>query len=321
MSDRTGPWAAARPTTWALSAVLSTSTLLFTPAPAETQDAGGLSAACAAAGGEAGLCARTASAADFLGRSVAAFAAHGAISPDVQRTLGRRLPGGAPRVGLAARPAFGGIRHPGLGAAGGVEVDDVHLGAQGALQVGIFEGFQPYPPVGGVLAADLLAGMGWLWLPTSQGYGGGVGAGSLGARVGLLRESFTAPGVALTYAHVWVGATEFGPTAEVRTEPTVQALRVALGKDVRGVGLHLAAGRDWVDNDVRVQVPGAGSFSDRFESAYTVIAAGASLNFVVLRAEAEMGWAFAPSGEPALVAGFDPTEGMPLGGISIRLIF
>ncbi len=295
--------------------------LLFGPSSASGQDAASLSAACVAAGGGAGPCARAATSADFLGLSLAAFAAHGSVSPDVQRTLGRRLPGGAPRVGLSVRPAFGGVRHPGVGADPGSEVDDVHFGGQAALQVGIFEGFQPYPTVGGVLAIDLLAGLGWLWLPTSEGYGGAVSAGSLGARIGLLRESFTAPGVAVSYAHAWVGAAEFGPAAEVRAEPTVQTLRLAVGKDVHGVGLHVAAGRDWVDNDVRLSVPGAGSLSDRFESSYTVIALGASLNFVVLRAEAEFGWAFAPKGRPRLVAGFDPEEGVPLGGISIRLIF
>jgi len=284
------------------------------------QDAAALSSLCAARGGEAGLCAQAATAADWFGRSLAAYAAHGAVSPDVQRTLGRRLPGGTPRVGFSLRPAMGGVRHPGLRGVPSTEVDQLHFGAQAAVQVGLFEGFQPYPTVGGLFAADVIAGVGWMWLPASEGYEGSVRATSIGARLGLLRESFTAPGVALTYARVWVEDLVLGPAEEVRSDPTVHALRLAVGKDLAGVGVHMSVGRDWVANDVRIGIEDP-ALEDHFDGTTTVVAAGASLNYLVVRLEAEAGWAFGRSGDPQLVPGFDPSEGTPLGALSVRVIF
>jgi hypothetical protein len=200
-------------------------------------------------------------------------------------------------------------------------VDQIQFGAQAALQVGVFEGFQPYPTVGGLLAADLIAGLGWMWLPASDGYDGAVRATSVGVRIGLLRESFNAPGVAFTYARVWVDDLLLGPAMEVESDPAVHALRLAVGKDLGGVGVHVAVGRDRVGNDVRIGAGETASLEDHFSGKTTVVAAGASLNYLVVRLEAEAGWAFGRSGDPQIVPGFDPGEGTPLGGLSVRLIF
>ena len=322
----TNPPAVGRPRSRRLGLAVFSASLLtiggsgFLPGGLGAQDANLLAAACTAAGGDAALCGQAAVGADWLGRSLAAFAAHGAVSPDVQRTMGRRVQGGTPRIGISVRPAFGGVRHPGLRGVPSPEVDELYFGAQAALQAGVFEGFQPYPTVGGVLALDAMAGVGWMWLPASDGYDGAVRTTSVGARIGLLRESFSAPGVALTYARVWSEEAVFGSSREVRADPATHALRLGLGKDLGGIGVHLAVGRDWIDNDVAIGVAGA-ALTDTFDDTVDSVVAGVSLNYLVVRFEGEFGWAFGRGDASPTVPGFDPGEGTPLGALSVRLVF
>src|SRR5207253_5684532 len=60
---------------------------------------------------------------------------------------------------------------------------------------GVFTGFGLLPTVGGFLSLDLLGSAGILPAPTSKGFSGSARSYAGGARLGILRESFTAPGI------------------------------------------------------------------------------------------------------------------------------
>ena len=87
------------------------------------------------------------------------------------------------------------------------------------------------------------------------------------------------------------------------------------------MGVRAAWGRDWVRSEVAIgSSPGAG-LEDSFERRVDVLSAGVTLNYVVVRLEADLGWALGAGDDPVQVPGFDPTEGTPLGGLSVRIIF
>src|SRR5438132_12610850 len=56
---------------------------------------------------------------------------------------------------------------------------------------GVFTGFGLLPTVGGFLSLDLLGSAGILPAPTSKGFSGSARSYAGGARLGILRESFT----------------------------------------------------------------------------------------------------------------------------------
>ena len=102
-----------------------------------------------------------------------------------------------------------------------------------SLAVGLLDGFSIIPTVGGVLSLDVFATAGTVKLPDSKGFQGGASQLGLGVNVGLLRESFTMPGLSVSVAKRVLGETQLGSRAagdaiEVRLDPT--AYFVAEGK-------------------------------------------------------------------------------------------
>jgi len=154
----------------------------------------------------------------------------------------------------------------------------------GTASIGVYPGISLAPTVGGVGAVDLLGSASWLPLSTfdvegfdedTPGFSYGVGA-----RLGLLRESFTMPGVSVSLMYHKLGTVTYGNVCEdpglggvtargdgyVATagpclggggDPGEFSLdlsswssRAAVSKRLLGLGLTAGVGYDRVDSDM-----------------------------------------------------------------------
>jgi hypothetical protein len=243
-------------------------------------------------------------------------------------TLGRRL-GTTPRIALGARAAFAHLGLPDLSDPGSEPsrqatfvIPAVHAG----VAVGLFDGFFVLPTVGGVLSLDLLAQTSVLFLPTGEGFDGTASGWSVGARLGLLRESFTLPGVAISVTRRDLEPIRFGDSmgaggGAVEVDPIVTSVRATAGKDLLSVGILAGVGWDRYSGPVTLSPFGvAPVHADALTHRRTLLFAGASMNFLVLQLSAEAGWA---NGFGA-VGGyrgtpFDPASGSAYGSLAFRL--
>jgi len=247
-------------------------------------------------------------------------------------TLGRRL-GTTPRVAVGARAAFAHLSLPDLADPGAepsrettLVVPAVHAG----VAVGVFDGFSILPTVGGLLSLDLLGQTSVTFLPTGEGFAGRSVSYGFGARVGILRESFTLPGVSVSVARRNLGTLRFGDVmgpggGGLELDPTVTSIRATVGKDLLSVGVMAGVGWDRYGGSATVlaALDDGSTVQARepsFENRRTLVFGGASMNFLVLQLSAEAGWArgFAP------VAGyrntpFDATRATVFGSLAFRL--
>jgi hypothetical protein len=141
---------------------------------------------------------------------VGLLAAGGAQIPGAASTFGRRF-GGTPRFSLALRGGMARLSGPdvqgGTLAGGG---SSSGFTTQATLAVGLLDGFSLLPTVGGLFSLDVFAGAGLLTLPDGRGFQAGRATYGVGASVGLLRESFTLPGVTVSLARRGVGDVQLG---------------------------------------------------------------------------------------------------------------
>lgn len=283
-----------------------------------------LSSACAAAGGSTAACDVASSATAWLTSGAGLLSSAVTAGPDLHRTVGRRTADGPPRTGFDLRVAMAPLAHPSLPASGTGVVDRNQLALGVGAVIGLYEGLQPYPAFGGVFSLDALLGYSWLFLPESEGYEGRSDIQTFGVRIGLLRESFSAPGIAITVLRSLGDPVIYSGAAEqvVNVDPSTTTLRLAIGKDLLGVGVHAAIGQDRMSSNVRMGVPTDGGqiliFDGEYDTTRTVAQAGASLNFLVIRAQADVGWGFGGAG-PAH-PGLDADGGSLFGSLSVRLI-
>jgi hypothetical protein len=125
----------------------------------------------------------------------------GSPVPGTASTLGMRL-GSTPRFSVSGRLVLVPVEVPGTATSPAGEASLMPgFSTQGT--VGLFSGWSPLPTVGGVLAVDAIVRASWLHVPGQDGGSGGFDEGSAwglagGLRVGILRESFTLPGVSIT---------------------------------------------------------------------------------------------------------------------------
>lgn len=223
-------------------------------------------------------------------------------------TLGRRL-GTSPRFALSVRAAFANPGVPDLSDPEGApsrESSYILPAVHAGVAAGLFDGFSVLPTVGGLFSIDLLAAGSLIMLPSSEGFDGTVSGVTLGARVGLLRESFTLPGVAVSVSRRWLGQATYAPGGasrrSVTVDPSVTAVRATVGKDLLAFGVLAGAGWDryrgtWAaagDNGVSAGGPTTPLSQDRM-----IWFGGLSKNFLILQISGEAGWA----------AGFDPVPG------------
>jgi hypothetical protein len=199
---------------------------------------------------------------------------------------------------------------PDLGdAAGSRERSPFVPALDATLALGIFDGLSVLPTVGGVFSLDLFGSGSIIFFPSDQRFDGTLPVLSVGARVGLLRESFTLPALTLSVARRFSGEVVLsdvaaGDLAQVGVDPGITSLRATVGKDL--FAFSVQGGFGW----------------DDFTSATTVSATNGAGGFVLQSADVEtsrrtyfvglakqigiLSWL---SGEVGWVQGFDPVVG------------
>lgn len=237
---------------------------------AGAQSAEALAGQCAAAGGDPTLCARAAGAGRDLSVYLGVLAGPGAELSGQASTLGRRL-GGAPRIAAQVRTAGVSVSTPSLTSPSGSDASSLVPAAQGTLAFGLFDGFNVLPTVGGLLSFDLLASGSFLFFPEGEGFDGRVAVYSVGARVGILRESFTLPAVTVSASRRFAGTLQLGDVAaadlaQVALDPAVTSLRATVGKDLFAFGVLAGVGWDDFSANTRVRASNGVGFTDHSAS-------------------------------------------------------
>lgn len=302
---------------------------LLWSSPASAQSAGERAAACAAVGGIASSCAAAGVAVRHAVAQVGLMASPGAEIPGEGSTLGRRL-GGMPRVAAWVRGGLQPVHVPdqaepnGPGAASSWAPS-----VQGGLGLGVFDGFQILPTVGGFLSVDVVGHASFLFLGGRSGFLDRVDVLSFGARVGLLRESFTLPGVSVSLArrlsgNLHVGDIAAGDSVEVVADPSVTALRVTVSKDLYAFGAlvgvgwdDFSAGTQWVVRDASGgAVLSGGGLDDR----RTLYFASVTKQLGILAwMTLEGGWATGFEPLAGYSGGFDPSGSALFGSVAVLL--
>lgn len=237
-----------------------------------------------------------------LQQGIGLVGALGSDIPGSPSTLGRRL-GSMPRLGLAVSGGVVGVGAPPVAAAMAVGLEGretlVLPGLRVDVVAGVFDGFRLAPTTGGLLAVDLIGSYSRVRLPNGAGVtGSGSGLG-LGARIGLLRESFTTPGISVSATRRWhgsfqAGSIDAGTLAQADTELTVSSLRAVAGKNWFVVGMMGGVGWDRYEGETRLSVPRGGttdrgSVTGHVASERMVYFLGGWFNFVITQASAELG--------------------------------
>jgi hypothetical protein len=170
--------------------------------------------------------------------------------PGTAGTAGFRI-GRTPRVSAAARLTLVPVALPPLLDRGLPATESATVPAL-ALQssIALVHGASPLPTVGGVFAVDLITRLAVGRLPVGKGFErGDVWGASAGLRLGLLRESFTLPGVSLTALYGRTTTVAFGDPSGVATDGfvrgAVSGLRVTGAVSRRILGMRLSGGVSW----------------------------------------------------------------------------
>jgi len=188
-------------------------------------------------------------------RAGIAFAGGNAV-PGASSTLGMRI-GSIPRMTIAARVTGAGLDMPGLKSS---EADFQSLAYSFNVDaaIGVFSGFGIAPTIGGFGSIDAVASVGTLRLPDSHGVRSDPASYAVGLRLGVLRESFTAPGISATAMYRRIGDVRGEAEAPLLGEPagfrlednSVVSLRAVVGKRLFVVGANAGIGYDWYRSDV-----------------------------------------------------------------------
>lgn len=145
--------------------------------------------------------------------------------------------GSLPRFNASAKLSAAWFRLPDIrqqGTAATERLDAPAPALSAAVAVGLLPGYQLTPTLGGLGSVDLLGSA--AWLPFRLFDAGGFAddaaefAFGVGARVGLLRESFTAPGVAVSVMYRHLGRIRYG---DVCPGGTAGSLLIAGGDGYR----------------------------------------------------------------------------------------
>jgi hypothetical protein len=279
------------------------------PSGVRAQDAEDLAAQCTGGGGSATLCAVGAGAARDLAGYVALLAGPGSALPSQASALGRRL-GGAPRFGVSGGAAGVSVLVPDLSdAAGGRERSRFVPAVEATLALGVFDGLTVLPTVGGVLSLDVFGSGAFMFFPSKQGFDGTQSVFSLGARVGLLRESFTLPAVTVSAARRFSGELGYGDVVggdlgEIAVDPGITSLRATLGKDLFAFGVLAGFGWDDLSSATTLRATnGAGGFTVHTADVET------SRFSYFLGVSKQLGIFTWVAGELGWVEGFEPVTG------------
>lgn len=260
----------------------------------------------------------------------------GADLPGSASTLGWRTKG-SPRIALSVRGSLTRAPMPsmeGVTSSSAQQVTANLLSMQASATAGVFDGFSLGPTVGGFGSVDLTAFANRVQAPRDQGFTENVSGWGLGGRLGILRESFTLPGVSLSLSRRWVGETELwdqgeGASVGAGLDLVVTSVRGVIGKDVGGVGLFGGMGWDRYSGDASIRVPASVTGSQALEVSGEVQSdrrlyfLGGSMTFIALQISGEVGLAegFDPELPATSASGFDPGRRSLYGALAFRLTF
>lgn len=201
---------------------------------------------------------------------------------------------------------------------------------------GLFSGLSLAPTVGGFGSVDLLASMGVIPLPTGDGFDNDSPfSWALGARVGILRESFTLPGISVSLMYRRLGDLDYGDPQLVDDDAffdadlSIWSLRGAVSKRIAFLGATAGIGYDHYSSDLRYGFvnpasTGPSTFvltDSDFENDRYSFFVNLSYTLLILHGVLELGWQQAGEEIRApLPAGtrFDP-DGSFFGSLAIRL--
>ncbi|HSJ10798.1 MAG TPA: hypothetical protein VK928_12820, partial [Longimicrobiales bacterium] len=157
------------------------------------------------------FCENVADAATMLQPRVGIALSGGNPVPGTASTLGMRL-GSMPRISLTARVTAADVDLPAVERMTDSADVSFPVGSIAAdVSVGLFSGVSLLPTVGGFGSIDLLGSVGIIPLPRGEGFDNSAPlTWAAGARVGILRESFTAPGVSVSMMYRRLGDVTFG---------------------------------------------------------------------------------------------------------------
>lgn len=248
--------------------------------------------------------------------------------PGTASTLGMRL-GSVPRVSIALRGTAAELDVPRVetreAAAEGTRNGLAYsINVDGA--VGVFSGFSPLPTVGGLLSLDALAGIGYLSLPQDEGFGDGDAfSWGIGARLGLLRESFTLPGVSVSAMYRTLPDIELASTDGAGSyEADLKSLSLRAGVSKRILTLGVAGGigydRYRSDGTFGFRQTDGGSRQleiDDFSEDRLSYFGSISWTLLVVHLVGEVGWQEALDEDPAL--GPPDPGGTLYGSLAVRL--
>lgn len=304
--------------------------LALVAGPAEAQGIDVLVQRCVDSGSSPSGCAEAAATSRALLGQIGLLASLGAPVPGATSALGRRLER-TPRVALSTRLGGVQLRLPDLTDRGNASARVLKIFVptwHGSITVGVFDGFRVMPTVGGFLSLDIIGQTSATFLPTAEGFDGKLGSLSLGARVGILRESFTLPGVTLSVQKHLMGGVRLadatlGDRAQVEIEPATTSYRLTVGKDLLSVGLLVGIGWDAYSASTTLITHAAAGLlasTSELEASRKLMFGGASLSFLVLQLSLEAGWAEGFSSVPGYTgAPFDVSKGSIFGSLSARL--
>ena len=172
-------------------------------------------------------------------------------------TLGMRI-GSVPRVAGQLRVTAAKADLPPIERIGSSnEIDAAVPAINLDATIGVFDGFSLLPTVGGFASLDMLASVGLVPLPEGDGFNDNATSWAFGVRLGLLRESFTAPGLSFSVMYRRVGDVDFGDR-NLQTEQSyftasdfsVLSLRGVIGKRLLFLGVSAGIGWDRYKSDI-----------------------------------------------------------------------
>jgi len=245
------------------------------------------------------LCAQSALAAHALQGGIGLLVAGGGAIPVSPSTAGHRMEG-SPRIVVDGGLNVGRIPHADLNRPGAEARETTTTALMGRLTAtaGVFEGFSLAPTVGGVGSLDGVVTLRFVRLPSGDGFSGTTASVGAGARVGLLRESFSLPGVTLTALHHRPGTIRYGDVEETGRrmvlEPRVTSTRLEVGKDMLAVGITGGVGLDRMSGRARISVASDGETSRSTPRSLSqtrrYLFAGVNYTWLVTQLSGEVTW-------------------------------
>jgi hypothetical protein len=305
------------------------------------------------------VCVAVAQAAESAQPQLGILIAGGNPTPGAVGPGGLRL-GRLPPIGVSARVGLTFVRLPNVlveHAGGDVRQVDRAVGiptpALGTTaSVGVYPGTTLAPGIGGVGSVDLLGSATWLPFRAlgvgNFGHRGASVAYGVGARLGLVRETFEVPAVSVSTMYRRLGTSRFGEVCRVNwqlvdggCEGSVGEFgfdlgswnhRLTAGKRLLGVGLMAGVGFDRHHSNAEIAYRGRGGFGQpaversgaRITDSRSSAFASASYTWLLSTVTLEAGWmqGGAPvGGFPRTDTAFDPRRGTFFGNVGARVAF